>query len=570
MIFDLGLCLVLYFGITFGLAWPIARRLPLDPAEKIAASAALSLLMVFLAGWIIYIRVLPQKFFWALPAIALIGTTCEWRTVISAMKERETRTLVAAQVLVTAWSVGLLALILSYSGGEWVADWWGHLQRVLFFLDRGPQDILFNGFDALTSRPPLANVVTGVFMHITHRDFVHYQFFSTLFASLAFLPAGLLARRFGGNIAIPVLAVFFMANPMFAQNATFCWTKLPSAFFVLTALYFFLRANDPNPSCIHAVLFATTLATGLLTHYSAGPYAVVLGASWIGLGWPFRNDPSWRRATGLAVLAGTLVLATWFGWCFLVYGVRGTLLTNSSVTDTSPDGITQLRTMILNIRDTLVPHFLRTMSSESIAQSSSTGRLRDWFFQLYQLNFIFVFGSVTWLVIISGLIKQARRTPLSRHVFWSLFIIGNLLLGVAVHGAREPWGLAHICLQPLAVAGLAFLSAQWSQLTRAWRIILIIAAIIDFVAGIGLQFAAESFAFERWLTPNRTIFEIVAAYSRPTAMNFNAKMQGHWAFLGDRLIDYGYAIVGFLAVIFLSALRHVKSVEQNATANPRP
>lgn len=568
MIFDLGLCLVLYLGITFGLAWPVARRFPLEPVEKVATSTALSLLLVFITGWTVYVLALSLKFFWTLPALALIGMACEWRTVISAFKDAEVRTLLAAQILVTAWSVGLLALILSYSGGVWVADWWGHLQRVSFFLDRGPPHILFNGFDALTSRPPLANVVTGVFMQITHRDFSHYQFFSTLFASLTFLPAGLLARRFGGKAAVPVLAVLFMANPMFAQNVTFSWTKLPAAFFILTALYFFLRSNDQKAPVADAILFAITLSAGLLTHYSAGPYAIILGISWVGLGWPYRNDPSWRRMTGFAVLAGALVLITWFGWCLSVYGIRGTLLTNSSITDKSPDVGVQLRTVILNIRDTLVPHFLRDVNSESIAQTNSIGRLRDWFFQVYQLNFIFVFGCVAWFAITFRLILLAQHTTRVRRIFWSVFIIGNGLLGVAVHGAREPWGLAHICLQPLVIVGLAFLAAQWPVLTRPWRIVLIVGATLDFVAGIGLQLAVESFAFERWLAPNRTVYEIVAGYSRATEMNFSAKMQCHWPFLGDRLIDYGYAIVGFLILVILSAVRSASSRAKIQLASP--
>ena len=36
--------LLLFLVVAFGLAWPIAVRLPLSAAEKIAASAALSLL----------------------------------------------------------------------------------------------------------------------------------------------------------------------------------------------------------------------------------------------------------------------------------------------------------------------------------------------------------------------------------------------------------------------------------------------------------------------------------------------------------------------------------------------
>src|SRR5262249_59914048 len=62
----------------------------------------------------------------------------------------------------------------------------------------------------------------------------HYQLAMTFFSSLTFLPAALLARRFGGcRGAVTALALLFMVNPMFLENATFAWTKLPAAFFVL-------------------------------------------------------------------------------------------------------------------------------------------------------------------------------------------------------------------------------------------------------------------------------------------------------------------------------------------------
>jgi len=160
-----------------------------------------------------------------------------------------------------------------------VGDWFGHWQRAMFFLHHWPQDILFNGFDPLPSRPPLANVVTGAYLRITRSDFAHYQLASTVMSSFAFLPAALLARRF--QVSSPVgsgrdtlyvmniLAVLFMLNPLFAQNATYAWTKLPAAFYTLTAVYFFLRTRDADAPDCASWLFGVTLGGALLTHYSA-------------------------------------------------------------------------------------------------------------------------------------------------------------------------------------------------------------------------------------------------------------------------------------------------------------
>src|SRR6185436_18910925 len=108
--------------------------------------------------------------------------------------------------------------------------------------------------------------------------------------------------------------------------------NLPTAFFVLVALYFFLRAREPGAPAAFAVLWAANLAAGLLAHFSAGPYAVPLGGAWLVLGWPRRHDPAWQRATILAVLAGALVLATWFDWSLAHFGAHDTFLSNSSAT----------------------------------------------------------------------------------------------------------------------------------------------------------------------------------------------------------------------------------------------
>lgn len=546
--------LLIFCGVTLGLAWPLVTRLALDPAEKLTTSVALSLLGLFLFSWMVYVETLPLTWLWLPPALAVGGLIIGWRPLAALGQDPDARSLMVAQLIITSWSVGCLALVRSYSGGIfWVADWWGHLQRTWFFLDRGPRDILFNGFDALTSRPPLANVVNGALLQVTQRDFAHYQFFSTLFSSLVFLPAGLLARRFGGRQAIAVLALLFMINPMFAQNATYAWTKLPAAFFVLVALYFFLKAQDDGAPMINAVLFSVSLAAGLLTHYSTGPYAVILGTAWFAFGWSRRHERAWCRITAIAAGAGTVVLATWFGWTLSVYGPHGTFLTNSSATDRAPSAFAQLQVMGLNLRDTLVPHFLRTMDFQMLAQSSTAGWWHDWFFQLYQINFFFIFGSLAWIIILVILAGKWRTSPKKWRTFWLVFIGGNVVLGVAVHGARDVWGLAHICLQPLVLVGLACLAAAWPKLARPWQLLLVIGAAVDFLLGLVLHFGVENNAFDRWLFPGRTLWETMASYSSPAQLNFYAKEDNHWRFVGDLVAVRPEFIMVLLALLFLLA-----------------
>lgn len=540
--------LLVFAVMSVGLGWPLAARFNVPAAEKILAAVVLSLLGGFGVAWGVYVFAWPVFVFWSLPVLALFGLAWGRDAVVAAWRDREARDLLVAQLIVTAWSVGWLALVVTYSGGGWTGDWFGHWQRTVFFLEHGPRDILFNGFDPLTSRPPLANVVTGALLAVTARDFAHYQLALTWLGCLAFLPAALLARRCAGRPVTAVLAVLFMLSPLWVQNVTFAWTKLPAAFFTLAAVHYFLAAGQPGQRSA-GLLCAAALAAALLTHYSAGPYAVVIAAAWLVRGWPRRSDPAWWRDTGLAAVVGTAVLATWFAWSLRTYGVAGTFLTNTSVTDQAPDLATQLGSITLNLRDTVIPHFLRSVDYGFIAQSSAWGWWRDWFFLLYQVNLVFACGSLAWLVVGVALLRRGATLPAAQRLGWGAAIVATVFLGVAAHGARDTWGLAHICLQPLVLAGLALLAAQWDALGAGWRRVVVAGAALDGLLGIALQFGAQSFLLDQWLAPGRPAAATMASYSAIANLNLRAKLQNKWVFFGD-----GFAAQETLILVTLAAL----------------
>jgi hypothetical protein len=106
---------------------------------------------------------------------------------------------------------------------------------------------------------------------------------------------------------------------------------------------------------------------------------------------------------------------------------------------------------------------------------------------------------------------------------------------VGVHGARDTWGLAHICLQPLVLAGLAALAARVAFLSRGWRWLLVAGAVIDGVFGLVLHFGVQNLAWDRWFAPGRTYDEIFATYNRVAYMNVAAKVQHGLSFFADAL-----------------------------------
>lgn len=560
MLLDFARCLLAFLGLAFGLAWPVAARLPFTSAEKILASVALSLLGAFSFAWLVYTWNWPAQALWALPALGVAGLALGARPLAEAWRDTDGRAVLVGQVLVTAWCLGWLATISSYAGGGWTGDWFEHWERARFFLEHQPLGQKFLASYPLAARPPLANVLTAAFLAVTRADFAHYQIASTLLASLVFLPAALLARRFGRDArAIAICTVLFLVNPLLVQNATFAWTKLPAALGVLTALYFFLRTQERGAPLAAAVLFAASLATGLLAHYSAGPYAVMLALGWIGLGWARRHEREWQRATVLGFLTGTAVLTMWFGWALAHYGAHETFASNTSITEAATYHGSQAKKIALNLRDTLVPHFFRSPDPTFIAQRNLLGRWSDWFFQSYQLNLLLACGSVAWLAI-AGELLRARRTATARdRVFWGGFLAGVFLLGVGTHGARDEWGLAHICLPALVLLGVAYLAARWSTLSRAWRTALIVGATLDLLAGIVLHGVLQTFAFGRWFAP--TPNDVFAGYSRPTLMNLRGKIVNDLAFVPDVFPVSLWLVFALLAALLLLAL---------VEAGPRP
>jgi peptidoglycan/LPS O-acetylase OafA/YrhL len=575
MLFDFLRSLLIFQVVAFGLAWPCASRLRLTAAERLVATVALSLVGTFLVAWVIYVFAWPAPTLIVLPAAAAIGLWLGRRALIETWHDPNARALWVGQLLVSAWCVGWLATIESYSGGGWAGDWLEHWERARFFVERGPLDQQFLTIYPLTARPPLANVVTAALLGLTTTDFGHYQLFSALLACLVFLPAALLTIRFtpqggSGPRAAAVLTALFLVSPLFVENATFAWTKLPTACFILAALYFFLRASDPDAPGAAAPLWSACLAAALLSHYSAGPYAVMLAVGWFAFTGG-RRDAAWWRVTAGSALVGAALLIVWFSWAVLHYGVAGTFLSNTSVTTVDTYNGSQVVKVVLNVVDTFLPHFFHASDHTLINQTNPWGALRDAWFLCCQLNLLLALGCVAWVAIGRELWRVGRDAPSATHRFWTWFVAGVVFLGVATHGARDEWGLTHICLQALVLLGIAFLAARWTTLGRGWRIVLVAGASVDFALGIALQFGIQSFRLIRWTSGGRPLAQTIPELSATTAMNLRAKFFNHVQFFGETFgAPLGVIMLLLVAILAIALVRASRRAGPLAPLVPPP
>lgn len=543
-------CSALFLLCIPGLGWPLARRLRLPPLEQLGVAALAGLLAVYLWSGTVFLLHLRPPAFLLLPIAAAIALGVDWRGTRELARHPDLRGCLGGWLILSAWCLGGAMFIVVHSGGTWAADWWEHLNRALWFLQHLPMDTRFLTYYELPARPPLVNLVTSAFLGLTKPDYAHYQIFTVWLSTLIYVPAAIFARRFGARHFAP-LTLACMLSPLVVQNATFPWTKLAAGFGVLLGVYFFLRYRDEGNRTM-LVLAAAAFAAAMLAHYSAGPYIVVLALlhAWSQRGrWPAR---AWWRDTAISALTFTLLFGTWIGWSLRAFGWRSTFLSNSSVMT----GEATLTKLWVNFWCTLIPHPFREMPPR-LEQANPWVYVRDWVFMVYQPNLPLALGTAG-SVVVCWLLWRNRRSPAGR--FWAPFLAGTIVLGTAVHGTPDRWGLAHICLQPLVVLGLALLAGNWSRLGNRLRLALAVGWTVDGMLGLVLHFAAQNLALDRWYNPTLTIFDWMAGANHSAQLNFGLKFTFAVDLLGDLRTQHAAVLLAFLgALLALTALQSYRA-----------
>ena len=490
MHWNLILVPVVFLLTVFGPGFLCVRRLDWSIEEKIAASLTLSLLFLGLACFGVFASGLPRAAHGVILAACAVLTISLSPGILRLLASPEARRLLAGFGLLALWVLALLGLIRNYSGGAWYGDWLEHYQRSLFFLGGHSAAETFQGY-ALPARPPLVNAIAAYFLALAGEEYRVYQLTDALLGLLVYFPACLIAGLAGpARRHLPgIVAIFLMLNPMFVQNATYSWTKLPAAFFVLSGVAFYvagLRHGD-----FRRILLAfTCLAAGVLAHYSSAPYALFLAAHYLLFVLP-RAQRRWRELAAI-LLVGAVVLGPWLAWSVTTYGPLASLASPSSVRDLN---ILSAREHVLrvagNLRDTLVPHLIRSVGPTPPGPGWSWGGLRDTTFHAYQQTLPFGLGLLGPALMLYELIRSRRpgsgSVPAGRR-FWVSFALFTLVTGVAAHATAAPLGLAHVVLQPLVILGIMFLAARFEVWPRAVRWIASAGLGLDVLMGVALHF----------------------------------------------------------------------------------
>jgi hypothetical protein len=565
--------LVLQLAVcSFGPGLLIVRYFRWRPMETVCAAIALSHLILYLTVFLGYLLNPPVNIAYFISAAALGALLVCRRDLGRLWSNRRVKQMLCLTAALFVWILLALGIIRHYSGGQWFGDWCEHYDRARFFLDRQPAETRFLGSYSFTARPPWMNLLAAYFLSASDNGFVFYQVICAFFNALVLVPCCLLlpALFARGRRAMPILLVLLACNPFFVQNATWTWTRLYCALYVLFGLAFYLAAWRKGSMGRMIAAFGC-LACAMLIHYSTGPFLVFLALHYLLVLSPSRE----RRWTELAAITttGSAILATWFGWAIAVYGVRGTFGSNTTVEGFAAESLlNNLEKIAYNLLATLIPFPVRGLPIVP-APDRTDGwvTLRDFFFHLYQTNLLFAFGSVGWLAL-SVLLFRAFRSAatavsavgadhnlghgwhsrgthtddisLAMRRFWIGLIITCFVLGIAAHGTKDDYGLVQICLVPMVLLGIIFLAARFGTLPPPLRLALIAGVMLDFVLGIWLQVHIQA------LDPNPGQGTFVLA-------NLAIKQDHDLVFLGDCLMPWAVILQVLLVGLFLAGIAYL-------------
>jgi hypothetical protein len=468
------------------------RRLPWTAMEQLCGAVALSLMLLWLCAWTIYVTGAPASAGYVISTASIVAATASFGDIRRLWRIARVRRVLLGFAFLLGWTLLALSIIRVYNGATWISDWLEHFQRTLYFAHRFPHETPIFGNYLLPARPPAQNVLAAFFLSQTADRFELFQIVFTCLNLLAFLPCCLAlpmlarSRRWG---VLPLVALF-AASPVAMQNATYSWTKMLTAFFVILAIVLYVngwRRDDAG-----RIRFAfLCLAMGLLTHYSAGPYIVVLGLHYLVVVLPKRSE-KWKELALIAMTSGALI-ATWIGWSLATYGVKATFASNSSVTLSQGQPGSNLAKIVGNMWDSLVPHVLRDSGLvRFFNQPNALAALRDNIFLTYQVQLIFTMGVIGGPLVLWLLWRGARRrdTPSQTRRFWAWFIGASVVIGLSVVGERDYYGTAHLTLLPLELLGLTLLASRFRQ-GRILAMLVVAGCVIDFSLGVFLHLRVQ-------------------------------------------------------------------------------
>ena len=543
----------------------ISRKSDLPDVIKLVNSISLSIFIIFLVSFVLYIFEIEVIVYVLFSLSLVVAAVWMRKELFNFLSSQPVKTLVTYYGIFVLWIFLLTTVIKHYSGGGWFGDWDEHYQRSLFFRDLYPLNTAFTGDWLLTARPPLYNVVASFFLNHIGNQFYYYQATSILLNTVVFFGAcvafAVYMKEKGSDVSagLPILVLFLSLNPSVLVNITYSWTRALTNFFILYSLTLFYLSAKKNDNFLRRLSYFN-MGLAVLTHYSAVPY--LMGLMVIDLYFVLRGQFAMKRAF-INVGIFLAVISPWFIFALYHYGTSITFGSNSTVLDSSALGTGEnLLKIWKNTISTFIPHFLRQVP-ELYQQKHLLGYIRDYTFLVYQVNLLFMLGSIGWLIVLISFAKGSAFTFMNGErerpfLLWAFFIL-VVIMGIAVNGSYDYFGVGHICLQPLAILGVVYLAANYQEYNKYIKVLLCGGLFIDSLFGVLLHFWMQHYSFSDVVAINRYDFVLGESVTN----NVIYKAEKGYDFIAD--LNYSAYITVSLITILIAWIVYLIRSHQNRT-----
>jgi 4-amino-4-deoxy-L-arabinose transferase-like glycosyltransferase len=471
--------------LPFLFGWSVLGRVAgLDRTERFTAAWAVGYAFLAAVEFLAFLTRAPQPWFHlGVLVLMLAATAFLWRRP-QALATAEFWPLAGGWALSYGHLLLVQALLPHYVGSDWWGDWHMHYQEAQVFLGRLPVDTEWVGAGryTLASRTPLFNLAAAFLLSVVGDDFWAFQVADAAL-NCCWVPAVyLLLRELFGVRAARLGLLLAPLNVWLLHNAWFTWPKMLAAYFLVLALYCYLRWLRQRPAGGWFLACWLCGLLGFLTHQVAAVYLLVLVLHAAALLAPRRA--TWPRLRDLTLLPATalLLVAPWYAWLFVQFGVHKVFLGTpvTQMEEQAQPPLAYLGAVAYNLFASVVPVDL---------WEALWAQPRTWdeiYRGLTALYFSLLPGALTVslsLFLVAALVRAGwsglRRPAWS--ATWAFVLLGGL--GAALlHPRACTHGIAHAALFPSVLVLAALAWGRLSQAPRAWTALVCAGMVVEFAA----------------------------------------------------------------------------------------
>ena len=561
-------------------AWGLVTRLRLDPLTKLSVAVMGSYTLMYLVEFGAYLFSAPQWLPLSLLLASSLASAC-YAHMRSKKYPEESFPWdgIATWGGLAVWIMGMQSRIVVYGAVYWFGDWYEHYERAVFFLDHLPPETRFlQGYWPLAARGPAFNASAALLMNLFGREFWVYQTVATVLNTFPVLPMALLIRDMARIRQVPALlwsALLFGIAPFAVQQETFTWTKFFAVGFILGGIHLYRLGLTRNKPWLVGLSFGA-FATGILAHYMALTFALFFMFHFA----YFAFKKGRLRQVVIPGMACSALLATWFFYLIVTFGLQATLAANTTLGEyvkTTPWGYYPWHKAFMgNMITTIIPYSWRhditgigqaprilqfdaRVGPQLTPSYSELNRKTEWLADLAN-NPSSLLGSLGWAggvgVFITAVLWSRKRrkgssglptespsdhdppAPELGWLFWLIFFVLGIPLNVLSIRAYDPLGLAHVHLQPFVCLTAVLLLRRLRDLAVLPKLFLCGIFLIESALTTGALITLQGRQVPLVLQPDGTLLVLEKiGLSVNYVSNYILKLRNNSVLLSDRLGD---------------------------------